>query len=256
MKIKKRQYISIFQILIVTLFGCATTTPLPSAKEPTTMITSIDTNYDVTWDATLQTIYELHGIIIFQSKELGFISFHQQWGTTEKAYYNIYVQHLVKQKRVMLYYSSWIKGLANMNGRLFFEKIKECISKGTVSHSYAKQCPTCGINIPDIETIKRDGKSISLDAKSNELWEAMIIVLMQKATIFEISKIRGFLLAPPYLLLVESNDKVNTLYSYFMATNINLTDREYISNYLLSQIVMQLTIAEKISFNGRWSYLY
>ena len=129
-----------------------------------------------------------------------------------------------------------------------------------IPHAHAASNTAHGINVPDAETIKRDGQSSSFDAKPNQLWEATILVVMQKATLMQISTDTGLLVAPPYLLLIDNKDKV-TVYSYFLdnvvqGLEIDSKDRQFILDSLLAQIATQLKSAENLRPGGRWSFLH
>ena len=115
-------------------------------------------------------------------------------------------------------------------------------------------------DVPDIETIKRNGKSISFGTTEDKLWEAAIIVVMQKSTITHISKDTGLLVAQPYVLLVNNNDKMK-IYSYFLdnivyGVDVTVEDKQFIMDALLSQTTAQVESLKVTPTSGRWLYLY
>ena len=122
-----QKHIPVLCAVVISLAGCAVATPPPVAFEPVSPTVSLEGNYDAAWNAVLSVIDDLHGVIIVENNELGFISFYQQWGKPEKTFFNIYVQRTNDENRIVLHQSSWVKGIANMDGKdlLFIKKVKE-----------------------------------------------------------------------------------------------------------------------------------
>jgi hypothetical protein len=124
------------------------------------------------------------------------------------------------------------------------------------------------LKTPKVSEIKAKGKNLPiLQAPMDEVWQSMVMVLMQTAPIVRVSKQNGLLVAPPFVLYAENQGGVK-LYAYFMdevyrgliqsdeyAIKVDPQDTERYLDTILGQIVTQLQVENKLKPGGRWSYL-